>query len=174
MPLHVGKNEKSPRTDLTQKPMKWTTTSPLQTQDIAKEILRKLSDKNVILLQGELGSGKTTFTKGLAKALGITQNIKSPTYTYVNSYEIDFRDFSRQGREEKRSGFAVFSRLHHFDLYRLPENTKDFPELTEALEHPSNLIIIEWPERLQKPPIPNINIQFTRNQFGSHNITLKK
>lgn len=121
------------------------TKTPEETQSLAKKILEKglFEDENtlVILLKGKLGAGKTTFCKGIAKALGIEKAIKSPTYTYSNHYA-----FEKNGKTWQ---------LIHFDLYRLPENIEN-PEQTsaeigleEALHRSNTLVLIEWPERLE-------------------------
>ena len=88
------------------------------------EKLGTLLEKNdVLILTGELGAGKTTFTKGLAKGLGITQMIKSPTYTIVREYE---------GRLP----------LYHLDVYRI-EGDADSIDLDEFL-FGSGVTVIEW------------------------------
>lgn len=118
------------------------TDSAEATQELAKELLETILNTKVVLLNGPLGSGKTTFTKGIAKELGITSAITSPTYTYQQRYELP----KAQGE---------ITHLVHFDLYRLPENP-DHPAhisaeigLIDALEDPKSLVIIEWPERLK-------------------------
>ncbi len=115
----------------------FTTTTAEETQQLAAELLAEILNKKVVLLSGPLGSGKTTFVKGLAKALGITKPITSPTYTYLNRYEFP-----------KPSTLNPKRFLLHFDLYRLPDNTAHFPELEEALEREDAFIVVEWPERI--------------------------
>lgn len=88
------------------------------------ESLGSLLQKNdVLILTGELGAGKTTFTKGLAKGLGIRQMIKSPTYTIVREYE---------GRLP----------LYHLDVYRI-EGDADSIDLDEFL-FGGGVTVIEW------------------------------
>lgn len=102
-------------------------------EEIMKANINKLPEKPVVfLLNGELGSGKTHFTKGIAKALGIDRVIKSPTYTYVNEYNIP---------ESKVPG----PKLLHFDAWRIQSEDDlkalRFPEWFK----PGNVIVIEWP-----------------------------
>jgi tRNA threonylcarbamoyladenosine biosynthesis protein TsaE len=91
----------------------------------------------VLLLQGNLGSGKTTLTQSLGAALGIHDEIVSPTFTLVNEYP--------EGRLP----------LYHLDLYRLePEEVAELhPEhYWQGEEFPLGIVAIEWPERLLRLP----------------------
>jgi len=122
--------------------MERQTHSAEDTQALAKELLEPILNTKIVLLNGPLGSGKTTFTKGIAKALGIESAITSPTYTYQQRYELP----KTQGG---------ITHLVHFDLYRLPEIPDHLAQisaeigLSDALEDPRSLVIIEWPERLK-------------------------
>jgi len=88
---------------------------------------------NVICLRGNLGAGKTTFTKAFAEALGIDPLIvKSPTYTYFRKYMV--------------GDLKIF----HFDYYRLEDlNERDIAEFAEIIEGENNIIVIEWPDRME-------------------------
>jgi tRNA threonylcarbamoyladenosine biosynthesis protein TsaE len=107
--------------------------SEQDTLDTAKELLKALSQKeNVVCLFGDLGSGKTVFVKGIAKALGIDDyTVKSPTYTFIREYT------HKKGK------------LIHVDLYRL-EQIDDLllDQIEEFSLVPSNLIVIEWADRM--------------------------
>lgn len=93
---------------------------------IAKKLLRS---GGVVALQGELGTGKTTFTQGFAKALGITQKVISPTFILVKQFQIP----------------NTTKTLYHLDLYRL-ENISDFQQigLEEMFISKKDIILIEW------------------------------
>jgi L-threonylcarbamoyladenylate synthase len=95
-----------------------------------KEFLINQNAPKVILLNGELGAGKTHLVKGIAKALGIKQIIKSPTYNYVSEYKLN---------EDKSS------LLYHFDAWRI--QSKNDLELLRFYDWFSgdNVIVIEWP-----------------------------
>ena len=85
--------------------MELKTKSSGETQNAAKEFAARLRAGDVILLRGEMGAGKTVFTKGLCRALGVEDYVTSPTFTVVNEYE--------------GKAFPIY----HFDLYRyLPEH----------------------------------------------------
>ena len=108
--------------------------------DCAKKILRRISfdstqDKSLatlIVLQGDLGAGKTTFTKALARELGVEDVVQSPTYVLMKSYPIKF------GR---------FNALIHIDAYRLdaPEQFASLKPET-FLSDPHALVVVEWPD----------------------------
>lgn len=97
-----------------------------QTYKIAAEVAGELLGGERIVLNGQLGAGKTTFTKGLALALGITKTVTSPSFTLLKSY---------QGR----------LKLHHFDMYRL-EDISEVLELgfDEVLSDNTAVAVIEW------------------------------
>ena len=80
---------------------------------LGKQLGKLLEKQDVIILSGDLGAGKTTFTKGIAKGLGIDQMIKSPTYTIVREYE---------GRLP----------LYHLDVYRIGNDPDSEPSLSDA------------------------------------------
>ena len=107
--------------------------SEKDTHDIATKFLKKLpKKKNYICLFGDLGSGKTVFTKGLAKSLGIENySVKSPTYTLIREY------------------IYPEGKLYHIDLYRLeaPDEVL-FEQIAELANEENSLIIIEWADKL--------------------------
>jgi len=127
--------------------------SEKQTLDLAGFILSKISNKStgkplIFLLQGDLGAGKTIFTKGLAKALGIKETVVSPTYTICYEYPIIQRlssDTERQYRNTKS--------LVHYDLYRL-ESSEELKEIKFLGSiKPRNIYAIEWPEKIDEQTI---------------------
>ena len=94
---------------------------------LARKFAQSISKGNVIALIGNLGTGKTTFTKGLAKALGILENVGSPTFKLVSEY------------------VGTDSVLYHIDAYRL-EGSKDFLNIggEEYLTTEDGITVIEW------------------------------
>ncbi|WP_277630412.1 tRNA (adenosine(37)-N6)-threonylcarbamoyltransferase complex ATPase subunit type 1 TsaE [Atopococcus tabaci] len=101
------------------------TTNEQETKRLAAALSRLLLPGSTILLEGQLGAGKTTFTKGLAEELGIERAIKSPTYTLIREYT--------EGRLP----------LYHMDLYRLEETGADEMGLEEYFEG-EGVSVVEW------------------------------
>ncbi len=120
--------------------MKTITTHSLEeTEALAKSWLASLEAKAdeavVVGLYGNLGAGKTTFTQAVARELGITQAITSPTFVIEKIYE---------------TKHSQFKRLVHIDAYRL-EKGEELTVLNfeELVSNKNNLIIIEWPENVK-------------------------
>lgn len=107
-----------------------TVNSSQETQKLAAELAQVLQTGTVVILDGPLGSGKTTFTQGLGKALGIRRAIKSPTYTIVKEYSIE--------------GDKPLE-LIHIDAYRLETGGADSIDLHSYLR-PDTVVFIEWSE----------------------------
>lgn len=108
--------------------------------------LAKTNPAGSLWLSGDLGVGKTTFTRYLLRALGHTGAVKSPTYTLVEPYNI-------KGKP-----------MYHADLYRLndPEEL-DFIGFFEYFDEPNSLVVIEWASRAETVlPKPDITINITR------------
>jgi len=113
-------------------PIFLTSSSPEETLEIAKKIIKDLRNKNILRFFGDLGVGKTVFVKGIANAFGIEDySVKSPTYTLIREYP-------------HAKGMLV-----HVDLYRLNEPDEVlFKQLNEYASNKNNLILIEWAEKL--------------------------
>ena len=107
--------------------MEYLSKSFKQTVKIGEEYSKTLNKGDVVLLNGELGAGKTAFTKGIAKGLGVDKEILSPTYAYMNDYD---------------------GVLYHYDCYRLSSG-----EDAEALGltdyfYGDGICVIEWSENI--------------------------
>jgi tRNA threonylcarbamoyladenosine biosynthesis protein TsaE len=127
----------------------------------AKEILDKIKvlgvqgKATVVFLSGDLGSGKTTTTKAIAKELGIQEDITSPTFVILKRYDIDQSVLGRR-----------FLNLIHIDAYRL----KSYEELQkikfeEYLMDEKNLILIEWPEMVENEKlVADVSLRFEHGE----------
>jgi tRNA threonylcarbamoyladenosine biosynthesis protein TsaE len=103
------------------------TTSPEETERIAAELARRLDPGDVVLIRGELGSGKTTFVRGAARALGVTGAVTSPTFTIGQVYA------------------AEPAEVAHLDLYRLASLDGEDPALLDDYLTPQRIGFVEWP-----------------------------
>ncbi len=108
-----------------------------QADSTARQIAKKIKGGEIYGLIGPLGSGKTTFTKALGKALGIRQTISSPTFVMMQQFEMPDGKF-----------------FYHLDLYRV-KNFKEVQSLgiTEWWGHPKTVTVIEWADKIL-PDLP--------------------
>lgn len=106
------------------------------TEKLAAAIAALLETGDMIALKGDLGAGKTTFARALLRARGVTEEVPSPTFTLVQTYETDFGPIA------------------HFDLYRL-QDPDDIEELGFDDALAEGAALIEWPERLAGRGAPN-------------------
>jgi tRNA threonylcarbamoyladenosine biosynthesis protein TsaE len=120
-----------------------TSTSELQTRAVAAALASRLRPGDVLLLHGDLGTGKTAFVRGLAAGLGMDPDeVTSPTFTLVHEY--------RGGRLP----------IVHVDLYRLGGTDFDEIGLDEGLAH-AGVVAIEWAERLTWAGTDAIRVQIS-------------
>ena len=110
--------------------MQYITTSPEQTEALGERLGERLHGGEVIAFRGELGAGKTAFTRGLARGLGISVRVTSPTYTIVNEYG--------GGRLP----------LFHFDMYRLHDADDLFDIGWEDYLERGGVCAVEWSENV--------------------------
>ncbi len=129
---------------------------------LAQEVLKVENNERavIILLEGELGAGKTTFLQGFAKGLGIKKRIQSPTFIIMNHFKTihnKFKDY------------------YHFDCYRL--NSEDDLEIfnfPEIYSNPQNIICLEWASNIQKAiPSQVIKIKIIIKNDGGRDIKIK-
>ena len=120
--------------------------SEIETKEFAKKLASKLQNGNIIVLTGDLGSGKTKFTEGFLSHFGLENEISSPTFTIVNEY--------------KTSNINIF----HFDVYRL-NDIDEFYAIGGDEYFEKGICIIEWGEIIESAlPKDYIKISFSRNQ----------
>ncbi|HWY79122.1 MAG TPA: tRNA (adenosine(37)-N6)-threonylcarbamoyltransferase complex ATPase subunit type 1 TsaE [Candidatus Sulfotelmatobacter sp.] len=127
------------------------TTSFQKTQEFGESFAHDLKGGEVLALYGDLGSGKTTFMQGLAKGLGITRSIISPTFIIMRTYEMK--------SNIKDTGVRT---LYHLDLYRIEEESQAIDlGLEELMGNPENIVAIEWPDKIENIlPEKRINLFF--------------
>lgn len=117
------------------------------------------SRATLVTLSGDLGAGKTAFTKAVAAALGVTETVTSPTFVLEKIYALP--------------STAPFRRLIHIDAYRLEGGTELAPlGFDEAMRDPSNLILLEWPEKVQDGlPAATAMLTLTAESDTLHTLT---
>ena len=108
---------------------KFFSKSYIETEEIAFQLAQTLKGTEIIAMFGGLGAGKTAFTRGLARGLGVEDGVSSPTFALVHEYEGKFN-------------------LYHFDMYRI--NTFDDLYTTGFFDYKDNgVMIIEWSENIE-------------------------
>jgi len=118
------------------------TKNALETEKAGEELARLLKPQDVVFLIGNLGSGKTTFVKGLARGLGIVSRIISPTFVVVRQHTLPSTNYQILD--------GKVSTLYHLDLYRL-QNTQEAlaVDMKDYLDDKNAIVAIEWPELSQ-------------------------
>lgn len=128
------------------------------TQRLGKQLGKLLHGKELLLLDGNLGAGKTTFTQGLAQGMGVAQVINSPTFTLLKEYA--GRSLSPSDVSDPQLGpiarkrFAGRLALYHFDLYRLDEPDELFDLGFDDYFASSGVCVVEWADKAEEfwPP----------------------
>lgn len=123
------------------------------------EVLPQKKEAQVIALRGDLGAGKTAFTQALARVLGITEHVTSPTFVIMKSYPVSAHEWIHE--------------LIHIDAYRV-EDTDEMRvlKLTELYEKEGAVICIEWPEKIRElVPATALMIDITLNADSTRTIT---
>ena len=128
--------------------MEFLTHSPDETQRVGAALAKTLCGGEVIAFLGDLGAGKTSFTRGLAEGLGVTDAVTSPTYTIVNEY--------LTGRLP----------LFHFDMYRLGSSEELFDIGWEDYLARGGVCAVEWSENVQDALEAPITVRIDRVPDG--------
>jgi tRNA threonylcarbamoyladenosine biosynthesis protein TsaE len=124
---------------------------------IALDLLERLQTGSIVVLVGEMGAGKTTFTQSVLRAMGIEDLEGSPTYSLINEYESPY-----------------FGKVYHMDLYRLNSLDEALDIGIEELLYQNVICFIEWPEKiLELLPDNTIWVYLRANEDLSRIITIK-
>jgi len=127
------------------------TASPQETEELAMRAGQRVREGTVLCLEGELGAGKTLFTRALAKTLGVESEVTSPTFSLMNIYE----------------GICP---IFHFDLYRL-DTAEELEDIGfyEYVENPDGIVIIEWADKFPEAlPEEYVRIVFEPTDGGEN------
>jgi len=128
------------------------TNSPEETERLGAGLADGLNPGDIIGLVGELGGGKTCFVRGLARGLGLTCHVKSPSFNLLNIYEGGERCEGGEGGERSESGGRGSGEwgktpLYHIDLYRLGGADDFFEAGLEEYIYSEGISVIEWADK---------------------------
>lgn len=138
--------------------MTWQTssTSSEETERLAEKIGASLKGGEVIELISDLGGGKTTFVRGLARGAGSKDRVASPTFTISRVYETGDKE------------------IHHFDFYRLGEAGLIGEELAEVLGDPHRITVVEWADIVQDVlPTQRLTITIAKTPTDGRELTFR-
>ena len=135
--------------------MEYITTSPEETEAVGAALGRVLKPGTVLAYTGDLGAGKTAFTRGLAKGLGATDRVTSPTYTIVNEY--------LSGRLP----------LFHFDMYRLSSADDLWDIGWEDYLERGGICAVEWSENVEAALEAPLWVRLTKLDENTRRITIE-
>jgi tRNA threonylcarbamoyladenosine biosynthesis protein TsaE len=105
---------------------RWETSGPEQTEALGERLAVTLQPGDVVLVEGELGAGKTTFVRGACRALGVTAIVTSPTFTIGQRYQAPIQ-------------------VSHVDLYRIGDLDREDPDLLADYVRSDTITFVEWP-----------------------------
>ena len=135
--------------------MVYYTNSPEETEEVGQLLAARLQPGAVIAFQGDLGAGKTAFTRGLARGLGATDRVTSPTYTIVNEY------------------LGGTMPLFHFDMYRLGSSDELFDIGWEDYLERGGVCAVEWSENVSDAMEGALTVRIEKTGENSRKITLE-
>ncbi len=124
----------------------------------AVKIINEFNEEKIFVLQGPMGSGKTTLIKLLCETLGVSETVTSPTFALINEY--------RNNNSDK---------LYHFDFYRINSQSEAFDFGYEEYFFSGSYCFIEWPEKIENLlPEKFVKISIDENQDGTRNFNVVK
>lgn len=123
-------------------------------ESVAMELVQTHTGK-IFLFYGKMGVGKTTLIKALAKVMGVSDTVSSPTFSLVNEYK------TSEGKT-----------LYHFDFYRINEETEALDMGVEEYFDSGNYCFIEWPEKIKNLlPLDAVSIYLSETEDGNRKLT---
>ena len=129
------------------------TTSQEETMELGKRLAEKVFANSCVVLEGDLGAGKTTLTKGIAVGLGIDRVIKSPTYTLIREY--------RKGRLP----------LFHMDMYRIEESGGASEVGLEEYFYAGGVCVVEWAQYIEDE-LPSTFLKVQSTVLGTQSLNV--
>ncbi len=124
---------------------------------MAAEFAKHITPGAVICLRGEMSAGKTVFTNGLCRALGVTDYVTSPTFTVVNEYDGET--------------FRVF----HFDMYRIEDEDELLEIGFDEYLTSGGVCVIEWPQNVERSlPAHRYEVEIIKTDINARTISIKQ
>lgn len=138
---------------------------------LGQKVAKNLKFPAVIELVGDVGAGKTTFTRGLAQGLGISESVTSPSFTISKRYDFapnpECCKKYNTSDEHPNSGELV-----HYDFYRLGDPGIMRDELAETLREPNSVVVVEWVgDVVDLLPEEHLRLDIALNADGSRDVT---
>ncbi|MFH1867029.1 MAG: tRNA (adenosine(37)-N6)-threonylcarbamoyltransferase complex ATPase subunit type 1 TsaE [Patescibacteria group bacterium] len=131
------------------------TKNATETMKLGQQLVRTLRGGETLALIGDLGSGKTTFVKGLARGLGVKNKITSPTFVLFKPYQAKHK---------------TIKQLIHADCYRVTGSEFLKVGLTDYLTDKQTVVVIEWADKLKKLPPHTITINFNHGKTSKERL----
>lgn len=141
--------------------------------ELGQKVATHLQLPAVIELVGDVGAGKTTFTRGLAAGLGISEPVTSPSFTISKRYSFPIKhcNFYNTSNEQLLAG----GELVHYDFYRLGDPGIMRDELAETLREPNSIVVVEWGgDVAELLPEEHLRLDITLNADGSRDVTINQ
>lgn len=141
--------------------------------ELGQKVAAHLQLPAVIELVGDVGAGKTTFTRGLAAGLGISEPVTSPSFTISKRYSFPIKrcNFYNTSGEQLPAG----GELVHYDFYRLGDPGIMRDELAETLREPNSIVVVEWGgDVVELLPEEHLRLDITLNTDGSRDVTMNQ
>jgi tRNA threonylcarbamoyladenosine biosynthesis protein TsaE len=126
-------------------------------EEVAKEFINLMGDDTIFAFYGKMGAGKTTFIKALCKALGVEDEVNSPTFAIVNEYRSE----------------STAELIYHFDFYRIKKVEEVYDLGYEDYFYSGALCFIEWPELIEELlPDNTVNVHIEETGNGMRVVTI--
>ncbi len=122
----------------------------------AEEFIRHMGDRTVFAFHGKMGAGKTTFISALCRALGVEDDVSSPTFAIINEYRSE----------------STAELIYHFDFYRIADEEEALDAGVEDYFYSGAVCLVEWPEKIPALlPGDCVDVEITENPDDSRTLT---
>ena len=146
--------------------------------EAAREFVGCIGQHRVFAFYGSMGAGKTTFIKAVCEALGVGEQVTSPTFAIVNEYSIDHSPLTidhpeTQAMVNGQSSMVNGQKVYHFDFYRIKRLEEAYDMGCEEYFYSGSLCFIEWPELIEELlPEDAVRVTITQQPDGQRLLTM--